>query len=91
MVIGVVSATTSPMPKSIQGDSQIIKQCNGITTSISDCVFVPCVGACRGLIYASTASSRCGSYCGLNTSLGNTLCSIMRISIDFQRSIQLSL
>uniref|UniRef100_A0A7N2MBC0 Sodium/calcium exchanger membrane region domain-containing protein n=1 Tax=Quercus lobata TaxID=97700 RepID=A0A7N2MBC0_QUELO len=71
VVTGVVTVTTSPMPKSVQGSFQIIKQCNGITTSISDCLYAPCAGACGGLIYASTTPSRCGSYCGLNASLGS--------------------
>ena len=91
VVTGVVLVTMSSMPKLVQGSFQIIKQCNGITTSISDCVYVPCAGACGGLIYAPTAPSCCGSYCGLNASLGNALCLIMWISIVFQRSIQLSL
>ena len=78
MVTGVVPATTSPMPKSVQGSSQIVKQCNGITTSISDCVYVPYAGTRRVVyIYIPVAPSCCDCYGGFNASFGNASWSMM--------------
>ena len=78
MVTGVVPATISPMPKSVQGSSQIVKQCNGITTSISDCVYVPYAGTGRVVyIYIPVAPSHCDCYGGFNASFDNASWSMM--------------
>ena len=73
VVTGVVLATTSPIPKLVQGS--LLENMKNIIFTYEYfwmCVCTFC-WRCEGFIYVSTPPSRYGCYCGFNASLGNVL------------------